>query len=241
MTERFLKLLLVRHAEAIGNVEKRMLGQAESPLSDRGQAQATQLGQALFHQGWQPTHLYSSPLQRAAKTAQMAWQAYQAMGSSVRDEACAGDLTPHWKQTIIYDDRLQEIDIGCLQGLTWAEAKTAYPQLCESLEASLVLVPISGAESLVAIRARSRAFIATILQQHQNGDRLWVFTHSALLTHLISELLGMERSWKLEIANTAVFEFWLDCDRWSLRDENLYNTELWHIRRFNQVISIPQL
>ena len=38
----------------------------------------------------------------------------------------------------------------------------------------------------------------------------------------------------LTIPATAVFEFWLDRDRWCERnDDDRWNSELWQIKRFN--------
>jgi broad specificity phosphatase PhoE len=62
-------ITLLRHGESTGNAEKRMQGQADYPLSDKGRAQA----QALAER-WQAEHVgfdtvISSPLLRASETA----------------------------------------------------------------------------------------------------------------------------------------------------------------------------
>jgi broad specificity phosphatase PhoE len=58
-------LILVRHGESTGNAEGRLLGRQDSPLTDRGKAQAAALRSAVAG----ATRLISSPLARARDTA----------------------------------------------------------------------------------------------------------------------------------------------------------------------------
>lgn len=232
----FLKLLFIRHAESTGNIERRMQGQGEYPLTEHGQQQAEKLGKALLRDGWFPTHVYSSPLKRTVQTTRLALAPFQN-----HPPAYISDLTntPDSSETepepiiIAYVDDLKEFHNGTFQGLTWAEAKQRYPDLCHQLESTPEWIPVPDAETLVQIRDRARRFIQKILNRHKNGDRLWIVTHSGFLPHLIAEVLGVERSWRISSHNTALFEFWIDLDRWHLTNENLYNTDLWQIRRFN--------
>ena len=67
MPAAFLRLFLVRHAEALANPDLRYLGSRDDPLTARGQWQALQLAQAFA-----PLDLaavYTSPLTRAVATA----------------------------------------------------------------------------------------------------------------------------------------------------------------------------
>src|SRR5512146_1975470 len=63
----FVRLILARHGEASGNREMRYLGRTDAPLTERGEAQARQLAAALS--GFPIATVYSSPLQRAERTA----------------------------------------------------------------------------------------------------------------------------------------------------------------------------
>jgi broad specificity phosphatase PhoE len=58
-------LLLVRHGETAPNVEGRLLGRADPPLTQRGQERARALAAALPR----PDRVVSSPLRRAVETA----------------------------------------------------------------------------------------------------------------------------------------------------------------------------
>ena len=218
-----MKIILLRHAESMGNREQRMLGQLDDPLSEWGQLQAKQLGQSLAHDSGQPTHLYCSPLARSLQTAQILLQSW-----------------PHIPNSQIETvDALKEIHNGIFQGLTWAQAQAQYPELCATLERSPTWIPIPGAESLVAVRDRARDFIQNLLTHHQNGDQIWSVTHGGFLPYLVAELLGSAKVWGMQIPSLALFEFELDLTYWHHQDQTCQNSTLWKIHRFNQCL-VPQ-
>jgi broad specificity phosphatase PhoE len=237
----FLKLLFIRHAQSTGNLEKRMQGHGEYSLSETGRQQAEDLAHRLLTEGWFPTHVYSSPLKRAMETTQILVDHFLAapLPAAVSDLIDGAEPTIDPPQEIRkalpvrYADELKEFQNGIFQGLTWAEAEAQYPDFCRSLETSPDWIPIPKAESLEDARDRARRFIQTLLSQHHNGDHLWIISHSWILQHLISELMGCERSWRLRARNTALFEFWIDHSRWQRSDQNRFNTDLWQVRRFN--------
>ncbi|MEO0532802.1 MAG: histidine phosphatase family protein [Cyanobacteria bacterium P01_A01_bin.123] len=234
-----LKLILLRHAQSIGNAQGRMEGQHSSPLSVQGQQQANELAIVLKHH-WSPTHLYCSPLQRAQETLHHLLTSCNyssfpalALSDSPLTPLLPCSPSPHPPIPLTLCNTLQEAHGGIFQNLTWAEACDRYPEICHRLEHSPDWQPVPQAETPAAVRQRSRQFLHRILQTHRNGDRLWIVTHSWLLQHLISEILGSDRTWGIAIAPTAWFEFSLDRDRWGQSGPNQYNGELWKIHRFN--------
>jgi 2,3-bisphosphoglycerate-dependent phosphoglycerate mutase len=232
----FLKLLFIRHAQSTGNVEKRMQGQGDFPLTELGKTQTEKLAQRLLAEGWVPSHVYSSPLQRTVQTAKILLEQFQvaSLPAEISDLMNSSMSAIDFSEPVVkYADALMEHQNGVFQGLTWAEAMAYYPELCRQLEASSDWLPIPQAETLETARQRCREFIQQVLDQHRNGDRLWIVTHSWILQHLIAELLGCERSWRLPAHNTALFEFWIDQTRWICTNSNRYNTELWQIHRIN--------
>ncbi len=237
-----LKLLFIRHAQSTGNQQKRMQGNGNYELSPEGQQQAEKLAHRLFLESWWPSHIYSSPLLRAAQTAEiLRTHALSApLPSLVSDlvdgieaEPAPAAVTSAPLVAVEYADELREFQNGIFEGLTWEEARQQYPELCHQLETTADWIQIPGAESLLEARARAHQFIQSLLLRHQNGDQIWVVSHSWILQHLIAELLGCERSWRLHARNTALFEFWIDQSRWSQGAESRFNTDLWQIRRFN--------
>jgi broad specificity phosphatase PhoE len=69
-TERTTRLLLVRHGESVANVEGRMQGWGDDPLSPTGVAQARQLAAWLRENEQGIDCLFASPLKRAYQTAE---------------------------------------------------------------------------------------------------------------------------------------------------------------------------
>lgn len=214
-----MQLLFIRHAESIGNQAQRLQGQADDQLSRPGKAQAQKLAQQLLAEAWQPSHIYSSPLRRATQTTQILLSYFDA-------HLCS-------RGELVKLDELKEIHNGVFQGLTWQEAQDRYPELCYALETSLEWLPIPGAESLQAVCDRAQTFVHQLMSQHANADKIWIVTHGGVLQFLIAQLLGCDRVWGLQIKPTALFEFRVDLSRWSLGDQNRFNTALWQIYRFN--------
>jgi broad specificity phosphatase PhoE len=235
-----LKLLFIRHAQSKGNVEKRMQGHGDFELSDLGRQQAEKLSKHLLAESWRPNHVYSSPLKRAAQTTEILLSSFQsatlpATVSDLIDPATeAPDDKPIRRSIVVkYADELKEFQNGIFKGLTWSEALSRYPDLCRKLEASADWIQIPEAESLNDARDRARNFMQRLLNLHKDGDQIWIISHSWIMQHLIAELLGCDRSWRLRASNTALFEFWIDRSRWHLNNQNRFNTDLWQIRRFN--------
>lgn len=213
-----MHVLMIRHAESLGNREYRIQGRIDYALSAQGIEQAHALGQFLSKHSWQPTHIYASTLQRAVHTTDILRDYWATRNATVK-----ATLSPS----------LQEIKNGILEGLTWAEVQEKYPDLSAALMSSSAWIPIPGAESLKAARDRAQQFIQTITLQHSNEDKLWVVTHGGFLQYLVMAILGSDRTWGLSIPPTALFEFELDLDRWNTSDQNRYNALLWRICRFN--------
>lgn len=187
-----MKLLLIRHAESEGNGRQQMLGQLEDPLSARGVRQAQVLGQFLSEQGRHPTHLYSSPLQRAVVTLDILKTGWAEFGHPIPI------------QTV---DALLEIHSGIFQGLTWEAAKQEYPRICQKLMSTEEWIPIPGGETLQECWDRAQHFIHSLYQIHDNADRIWIVTHGGIIQYLIAAILGTPTVWGMQIDNTAFFEF----------------------------------
>ncbi|MEM6254739.1 MAG: histidine phosphatase family protein [Cyanobacteria bacterium P01_D01_bin.156] len=216
---RYLKFLLIRHAESFGNIDRRLEGQMSTGLSPQGQIQAQQLGRYLQNQP-APTHLYSSPLRRAVETARV-------LAESVNNVSL--QLEP----------LIQELHQGIFQGLTWSEASERYPELCAQLVATLDYQPVPEAETLAAAHRRAVTWYRHLWQHHQPGDMLWLVSHGGFMQQLIRVILGCDRTWQIPIGNTAIFEFWLAHPLTQPCQQD--NPELWKIVKFNDIshLTIP--
>ncbi|KAF2093300.1 PGAM-domain-containing protein [Rhizodiscina lignyota] len=66
-----MRLYLIRHGETVDNVAGIYAGSRDSALTNHGFQQATRLGQHFQTNGIRFTHIFSSPLQRTLKTAEL--------------------------------------------------------------------------------------------------------------------------------------------------------------------------
>ena len=102
MTQR--TIFLVRHGETEWNRVRRYQGWRDSPLTDRGVAQAHTIGRLLSRlAGTGSADLVTSPIGRARHTAEII-------------RACLGGAAP-----LRFDDRLRELSLGSWDGLDRAE------------------------------------------------------------------------------------------------------------------------
>ena len=195
-----------------------MEGQTSTELSLAGQRQAQQLAATLPTASALPTHFYSSPLQRALQTASTLHQALTQANHSIPIQPTAA---------------LQEMHQGIFQGLTWAQASAQYPQHCDPLLTTLSWKPVPEAESLIDARTRGQQWLEFILSTHDPGDIIWAVSHAGIMQQLVSVILGCDRTWKIPIHHTALFEFWLAATDWQALSQDRYNPEFWQLKRFN--------
>ncbi len=241
-----MQILLMRHGETWENREQRMQGRRDgdrrshntdhpstshppTELSPHGQQQVIALGNRLKNRlGTQPRatsaielkpsiQIYASPLHRSRETVTL----LQATCDLAETQA-----------KIRYDDRLAEIDLGILSGLTWAEAEIQHPKLCHTLLTQLEHHPIPQAESPEQCRQRAERFIQDLWLESTELSQVWIITHAGILAHLVAAILGSDRTWGMAIAPTALFDFRLNHDHWPTQTERL-NTALWSINHFN--------
>jgi len=224
-----------------------MTGHQNDGLTASGQQQCRWLAHALQHRAWQPSHIYTSPLRRAVESvayllAPWGWSLpavneYEEMAIAVED------VEDRWLQGSSTDPRspcppvcisthLAEFQAGILTGLTWAAARQQYPTLCHQLETTSDWIPIPGAETPFQGQQRARQFIQMLLATHGQADTVWVMTHHWILEQLVAAFMGCDRTWQLTIPNTALFEFWIDRDRWSDAEMSPWISNFWQIKRF---------
>lgn len=135
-----VRLILVRHGEAVANTELRYLGSRDNALTERGRWQAAQLGQALA-----PLPLAAvsaSPLRRETDTAAAI---ARAQGLAVTSEPC-----------------LVEGALGTWEGLRRSPDDAEQHR---RWEADRACAP-PGGESLASVQARVLACIHELTERH---------------------------------------------------------------------------
>ena len=218
-----MRLLLVRHGETYANASGQVQGQGESPsfdLSARGRAQARACGERLDREGPKPTHVYASPLSRAAETARL--------------------IVEQWGMEIEYWDDLMEHDVGSASGLTLDEIAARHPELDLAFEQIRGFEGLPGAEPLEARVERGGRAIDEIIRRHSQDDVVLAVAHGGIMSHLVRAILNSDRTWAIDIRNTAIFDFSLDVERWSLEGPHRGH-RIWRINAFGDASHIDGL
>lgn len=179
-------LVLVRHGESLGNradAAARSAGaevlelkerDADVPLTEAGRHQARALRDWLGSaEGPEPpTVVVASPYRRAADTAQLA---LDGLGVAVE-----------------HDERLRERDLGVLDCLTGAGIRARHPQEAARRQhlGKFYYQPPSG-ESWADVALRVRSLLHD-LERGYDGDRVWLFTHQAVIMSFRLVLEGLD-------------------------------------------------
>jgi broad specificity phosphatase PhoE len=166
-----LRLLLIRHAESVGNAERRLQGQGDFKLSERGVEQAGRLAKRLAAQG-RLMGLYASPLLRTRQTA-----------------AIVGRATG---LPVEFIDDLREYDFGEVSGLTWTEIGERYPDLLAAVRSRTPEYPVyPGEEGRAAFRTRVCQAVWGLCARCADGETIGVVTHAGPIVVSCLEVLGL--------------------------------------------------
>jgi phosphoserine phosphatase len=163
------RLILTRHGETLWNIEGRVQGALDSPLTEKGILQAQGLGKRLRSEGI--TKIYSSDLPRAMQTA-----------DQVRIELGLSE--------ILISSSLRELSFGEWEGKVWWELRTLYPDLFLLWDTGPHRVQIPGGESMWEVTHRAWKFIQELLKRH-TGETICIVTHGMTLQLLVKKALGL--------------------------------------------------
>ena len=183
-------ITLVRHGESVGNLADDRAREAKAEvldlderdadveLSPAGHEQAGALARWLDAKApddWRPTVVLSSPYRRAAETAERAGL------------------------DAVLDERLRERDLGVFDGLTGAGIRARYPDEAERRQklGKFYYQPPSG-ESWADVVLRVRSLLSD-LRHGYDGERIWLFTHQAVIMSFRYALERLDEKQLLDI------------------------------------------
>jgi broad specificity phosphatase PhoE len=183
-------LLFVRHAVTADNLAYRFIGRRDTSLHPIGFEQAECLATRLQTQPI--SYIVSSPLQRA-------WQTATAIAD--KQGACP----------VLQDDRLAEIDLGIMDGLSMFTAYEQYKELIDhALDEHVSDFAFPGGERRSHALRRMMAAIQDIVQRPGTGT-VCVVTHGAMLglwrCHLENHPLGAFQKWQPSHASISEVVF----------------------------------
>jgi broad specificity phosphatase PhoE len=182
-----VRLFLARHGATQHNLDGRLTGQIDAPLSALGERQAEALAQRLA--GWRFDAIIASDLVRARATA----------------EAIA---TYHPTPTIQLDADIREIDMGVWAGRPYAEWEDEERRLFAAIECDPTgRIHAPGGESFAALAERVDRALRRTLEQYADGTVLWV-THGGVIGVLLVRALGLgfHQRRQFRRANCSLFE-----------------------------------
>jgi broad specificity phosphatase PhoE len=184
-----MRLLLIRHGQSSGNAAGRMQGWSDEPLTELGAAQAEALACRLQREHRVST-IYSSPLLRARKTAEIV---ATSLGLPVQ-----------------LDERLKEMSIGAITGLTYSEVEERYPQVAASWRTELDWASVPGQEDRTAFLGRVMSFFTDVAARHAGDGEIAIVAHGGSLTALMAGLTrldyGQRQPWSFGNASLSIVE-----------------------------------
>jgi len=180
------RLLLARHGQSVSNAVRRFQGAQDVALSELGERQAEALGQAIRR--LPIAAVYTSPLERARRTAEIA-----AAGLGV-------PLTPV--------DDLRELSLGEWEGRTVEEIRALPGDPYEQWVRDPVACLPPGGEPLAEVQARVVSAMADIAAAHPNGQQVLVVCHGGVISAYLAHCLGLPLSsiWRLTLSNGSITE-----------------------------------
>ena len=179
-----MRLILIRHAETQWNKERRIQGgSSDTGLSEVGLSQAHQL--ASYFKKDNISVIASSPLQRALDTANFI-------------------ARPHEIQVKV-DERLREIEVGDLEGLSWSNLGTSFTQFLLQKWQGGGTKNLPGGESFVQLQQRVWDSVEQ-LQSECNSDNVIIVSHYFATLAIIFKALDLppEHLLKFRIANGGI-------------------------------------
>jgi len=197
-----IDVYLTRHGQTVWNVEVRMQGRGNSPLTENGISGARALRDTIRTIPF--TKCYTSPMPRALHTALIL----------IGDRSVPLDFEP----------ALAEMDLGCWEGMRAEDARTAYPEEFHNFKKQPDLfVPVSGGETFSDVVRRAGVFLKKLEELPDNSGPVLAVTHCILLQAIMMICDGRGpatlRSGQ-EVDQTTLFHIRWDHGKWSVLARN---------------------
>ena len=163
-----MEILVVRHGQSVADLEDRHEGRADFELTELGCRQARNAAKWI-KEHYEIDILLSSPLKRAAKTAEF--------------------ISEEIGVDIIFDDELMEWNNGLLAGLLRSEAKEKFP-LPEG--GRKPHDEFAESESYINFRARAEMFWSKFIDKYgkeESNIRVCIVSHGGMINMLFRSFL----------------------------------------------------
>jgi len=207
------RMIRVRHGRTGWNRVERFRGQTDIPLNEVGLAQAEATARRIASE-WQPVAVYSSPLSRAAKTA----------------EAIAGQLGLR----VQIGHGFADINYGQWQGLTPDESRERWPEIVKALYDTPDAARIPEGETLGNLRHCAVRAARRLAADHAANTFVAVSQTIVNRAIVLGALGPPNRAfWHLRQDNGAINVLELEDGEWALVSMN----ETTHLRSISEPAS----
>lgn len=189
------RFIVVRHGETQWNVESRVQGHRDSPLTAAGLAQAEAVAARLACEAFDV--LVSSDLGRALQTAQA--------------------VARRCGREVLADPRLRERHFGEGEGMTYGELDYHWPDVFSRVRETDPDFVIPGGESRRQFHERVRGAFESLAREHE-GARVAVVSHGGVLAALYRVIHGIPVGipHRIPIANASYNAVSFEADAWSI-------------------------
>lgn len=183
----YTEFIVVRHGQTIANKTGTLQGQTDTPLDETGIAQAQAVAEHLKSE--QIDVVLSSDLGRAVATAEEIVKFHNGL-------------------TVIPDQGLREWDLGDLQGKTYAELNTEYPEVMAAFKTPANDLIIPGGESFIAFQNRISETLERIAAAYP-GKRILLVSHGGATQRMFCHVAGCVRNGNITplCANASISGF----------------------------------
>ena len=200
------RIILVRHGETEWNRVERFRGRANVPLNQVGLNQAKITGKRIAAE-WKPQAVYSSPLSRAVRTAEVI--------------AMCLDLP------VQVHHGITDIDYGRWEGMTPDEVRKHWPRVMDDWYNSPGCARIPHGETLNDVHIRAMEAVREIVGDHE-WETVVVVGHTVVNRVILLNVLELshDRFWRLGQDTCAINCFEADGDDFTLVSLN----DTFHLR-----------
>lgn len=161
-----MRIYLTRHGETLWNVERRLQGWRDSPLTESGLKNAQKLAERLKVIDFDI--IYTSNQKRAIDTARI----------------LRGDQDTE----IISLEELRELGFGKWEGMTLQEIEVVYPEEYSTYKKSPVRYKSVGGENIEELFQRVKKAIDHIISQEYSN--VLIVSHGVTIRAIVSTILG---------------------------------------------------
>ncbi|TVX91863.1 histidine phosphatase family protein [Paenibacillus agilis] len=182
MENHITTVYIVRHGQTEWNVEHRLQGHQDSPLTEFGVRQAEWLGESMANEAID--RVYSSSSGRAHRTAEII------RGSRSID--------------IIDTDDFKEIGLGSWEGISQTEAKERFPEQFDHFWKDPAQFQVDNSETFQQVSDRAVRKLNEIVSEHR-GKSIVIVTHTVVVKVLMAYFEGraMNKLWDLPYIHPA--------------------------------------